>query len=207
MPIRRELRHFYGREWREVTRPRILDRAHRACELCLVPNHLEVERCFGWWFDPVTESWIHAGNKQPVYVPAAIFPGTARRTVYIILTVAHLNHTPGEDNDDNLKALCQWCHLHYDETHHRETRAIRKDASRPLLKPIVDPLDSRMRCLHCNREQEVSLRACLAHGWPTCCDQTMLLVSTPGPETIDAAVAEMCSGARAVKQTLMQEAS
>lgn len=53
--------------------------------------------------------------------------------IKVVLGVAHLNHTPGDDRDENLKALCQWCHLNYDKIHHRETRAARKDKARPLL--------------------------------------------------------------------------
>jgi hypothetical protein len=60
-------------------------------------------------------------------------PKGPRRTIRCVLTVAHLNHTSGDDRDENLKALCQWCHLHYDLQHHHETRAARKDAARPLI--------------------------------------------------------------------------
>ena len=34
MPVRPELRHFYGYHWRHVVRPRILARAHGKCERC-----------------------------------------------------------------------------------------------------------------------------------------------------------------------------
>jgi 5-methylcytosine-specific restriction endonuclease McrA len=48
----------------------------------------------------------------------------------VILTVAHLNHTPMDCRDENLKALCQRCHLNYDREHHlknaAETRYRRK---------------------------------------------------------------------------------
>ena len=40
----------------------------------------------------------------------------------VILTVAHLNHIPGDCRDENLKALCQRCHLRYDRERHKETR-------------------------------------------------------------------------------------
>ena len=40
----------------------------------------------------------------------------------VVLTVAHLDHNPTNCNDDNLKALCQKCHLSYDAKHHAETR-------------------------------------------------------------------------------------
>lgn len=40
--------------------------------------------------------------------------------------------------DANLRALCQWCHLHHDAglhiEHARATRQTRKDAARPLLR-------------------------------------------------------------------------
>ncbi len=42
MPIRPELKQFYGVEWKTVTRPRILARAHDRCEWCGVSNHTEI---------------------------------------------------------------------------------------------------------------------------------------------------------------------
>jgi 5-methylcytosine-specific restriction endonuclease McrA len=36
----------------------------------------------------------------------------------VVLTVAHLNHDPSNCSDDNLKALCQRCHLRYDAKLH-----------------------------------------------------------------------------------------
>ena len=41
----------------------------------------------------------------------------------VILTVAHLNHIPADCRDENLKALCQRCHLRYDQKHRKEMRA------------------------------------------------------------------------------------
>ncbi|MGQ0669242.1 MAG: hypothetical protein ACT4PO_06175 [Actinomycetota bacterium] len=43
----------------------------------------------------------------------------------VMLTVAHLNHTPSDCRAENLKAMCQRCHLRYDVDHHRETRSNR----------------------------------------------------------------------------------
>ena len=137
MPIRADLRHFYGRVWREVTRPRILTRAGNKCEQCGAPNHTDVMRVAGWWLE-----WIVDWRKGAKFYwrdecchirRRADAPDVPARHVRIVLTVAHLNHTSGDDRDENLKALCQWCHLNYDLRHHHETRAARKDAARPLL--------------------------------------------------------------------------
>ena len=43
MPIAPENRKFYGRRWREVTRPKILARSGGICEGCgRCPRHIEV---------------------------------------------------------------------------------------------------------------------------------------------------------------------
>ena len=80
--------------------------------------------------------WREAGRgwraNLPGIKPAPWF-ARLKRSIKCVLTVAHLNHTPGDDRDENLKALCQWCHLHYDAEHHKESRCRRKDAGRPLI--------------------------------------------------------------------------
>ena len=149
MPIRPELRHFYGRIWRTITRPRILARAGNKCEQCGVPNYKVAIRAAGWWtlFEStpvVLKFWYNDTAAELVWTPpngAAGglhgFPRSICRLVVIVLTVAHLNHVSGDDRDENLKALCQWCHLNYDQTHHRETREARKDRSRPLFTELT----------------------------------------------------------------------
>lgn len=42
----------------------------------------------------------------------------------VVLTVAHLNHDPMDCRDENLKALCQKCHLTYDARHHARSAAL-----------------------------------------------------------------------------------
>jgi hypothetical protein len=39
----------------------------------------------------------------------------------VVLTTAHLDHTPENCDRANLKAMCQGCHLHYDKEHHAQT--------------------------------------------------------------------------------------
>lgn len=40
-------------------------------------------------------------------------------SIKVVLTIAHLNHTPEDCSDDNLRAWCQKCHLAYDHEHHQ----------------------------------------------------------------------------------------
>jgi hypothetical protein len=41
----------------------------------------------------------------------------------VVLTVAHLNHDPSDCRPENLKAMCQRCHLRYDAEQHRKHSA------------------------------------------------------------------------------------
>lgn len=138
MPVRPEWRAFYAsEEWRYVIRLRILRRAGGTfddggrylggakCEACGVPDRSIPIRGPGdswklgehWW----SSVGLHWSKWQRV------------RSVQVFLTIAHLDHDHAHNDDDNLRALCQWCHLHHDKLHHAETRATRKDAARPLL--------------------------------------------------------------------------
>lgn len=48
----------------------------------------------------------------------------------VVLTVAHLNHTPEDNRMSNLKAMCQLCHNRYDADHRKATRATTRHRSR-----------------------------------------------------------------------------
>lgn len=118
MPIRRDYRAFYGREWRDGIRPKILKRAgglfdakgkylgEAKCELC-------------------------GAMDRQAYIDLIGF------TRWVQIGVAHLDHDPGNNKPGNLKALCRKCHLNYDAKHHKQTRCARKDAARPLLQAVA----------------------------------------------------------------------
>ncbi len=139
MPIRPDLLQFYrGPAWRAV-RQRILDRAKDCCEACKVPNKLGIARIDkypGWWFTLDGEAHDHTGALRFIFRGSEF--DSPDRLVVIRLTIAHLNRTPGDDREDNLKALCQWCHLNYDRSANqvqaKETRLNNKDAARPILQ-------------------------------------------------------------------------
>ena len=47
----------------------------------------------------------------------------------VVLTVSHhLDHQPENCDDDNLRAMCQKCHLNYDAEEHRRSRRERQRA-------------------------------------------------------------------------------
>ncbi len=120
MPIARELRKFYGANWILNVRPRILERAGKRCEQCNKgPDRKQVivvrDRS-GRWLDKGL-IWRGPDGQRAEDPPR----GRRRYKIRLVLTVAHLNHQPGDDRDENLKALCQRCHLVHDRQQHRET--------------------------------------------------------------------------------------
>lgn len=136
MPIRADLRHFYrGPAW-QATRERIRERAFDSCEACGVRNGERVWRRGGWWFDTVAHHWRSPEG-------AFTFPprGLRRRYVRIVCTTSHTNRVPGDDRPENLRWLCNWCHLNWDRTENlaqsKASRMDRKDRARPLLQEAI----------------------------------------------------------------------
>lgn len=108
-PIRPENRDRYPDDWDQIS-ARIKHRAGFRCE------------CEG-----ECGRGTHDGRCPNLHLLPAYGTGSK-----VILTTAHLNHQPEDCRPENLKAMCQGCHLHYDREHHAETaaatRAARKDA-------------------------------------------------------------------------------
>jgi 5-methylcytosine-specific restriction endonuclease McrA len=132
MPIKPENKARYPANWKEI-RERILRRALHCCEQCSVPNGDIIVRGNG------KDAGTYMNNEGKVFdAETGEYLGQWRMSDYccngngvkIVLTIAHLDHVPEHCDEDNLKALCQRCHLAYDAEHHRinaaETRRSRK---------------------------------------------------------------------------------
>ena len=99
MPIRPENRALYPDDWNDISMRIRFIRAQNRCECD--------GRCDGH-DEPCT-----AVNREP-------HPITGSK---VVLTVAHLDHNPTNNDDRNLMAMCQRCHLRYDRHLHAANRA------------------------------------------------------------------------------------
>lgn len=117
MPIRPENRARYPKDWPAVS-ARIRGRAGNCCEECGVENGaLGGREPGGVWHDaiPTGDNGLRLTWPKPgEYGWCKGFNTHRLRIIRIVLTVAHLNHTPEDCRDENLRALCQRCHLRYD---------------------------------------------------------------------------------------------
>lgn len=123
MPIRPENKARYPKDWKEI-RERILARAGQdrnkagevmaeaKCEWCGAMNHTFGQR-------KANGDWVPLGLME-----AEVAHLDGERVVQIVLTIAHLDHTPENCGDDNLRAWCQRCHNRYDVVNRR--RGIRE---------------------------------------------------------------------------------
>jgi 5-methylcytosine-specific restriction endonuclease McrA len=103
MPIRPENRHRYPHNWPEI-RATMLERAGHHCEGSPAYPDCRVR------------------NRGPHAVTGST----------VVLTVAHLDHNPRNNDPANLRAWCQRCHNTYDAAHRRETRAMTRAAHKSL---------------------------------------------------------------------------
>jgi hypothetical protein len=86
MPIRPEMRSLYPRDWPQISKSLREGRANNQCEGS--PRYPD----------------CRAANGEP-------HPVTGSK---VVLTVAHLDHNPANCDLDNLRVMCQRCHLTYD---------------------------------------------------------------------------------------------
>jgi hypothetical protein len=140
MPIKAENRALYPSNWPSISR-QVRERAKYFCEQCGLRNYSVGYRDEAGRFSPLAGSGpcdcAGVGLQWPSMTPityreAREFAQVANtesdgrdadgnRWFVIVLTVAHLDHDPRNCELSNLKALCQYCHLHYDQEHHAET--------------------------------------------------------------------------------------
>lgn len=123
MPIKPENRKRYPANWPEI-RASILERAGHRCEWagCSAANH-----AIGYWEDSSFVQICMKGNADSMDVEAADL-ADGFKVIEIVLTVAHLDHTPENCDPANLAAWCQRHHLAYDQKHHTTTAYMTRKA-------------------------------------------------------------------------------
>jgi 5-methylcytosine-specific restriction endonuclease McrA len=128
MPIKPENRDRYPANWGEI-RAAILERAGDKCEFCGLANRLHGWRVPSGAFytvDQIAGAYIPPDDEAALEDMLEAKPNGMR----IVLTIAHLDHTPENNDPANLRALCQRCHLRYDAQEHGKNAAATRKANR-----------------------------------------------------------------------------
>lgn len=116
----------YPKNWRLISRRIRFIRAGGKCEWCGKPHGEEIlvgaENC---WADAKGQWRNRHGRRIPGPMPwpkkywwEYVIRHRGRtpqiKSAVVILQTAHLDHDPANCSDDNLTALCQFCHAGYD---------------------------------------------------------------------------------------------
>jgi len=125
MPIRPENKHRYPDNWTEIREQR-LQQANNRCENCGVINHAWGYRDENGDFCQLVRSDLMAEGYTKTPFDYITDEGKQVKVIEIVLTIAHLDHTPENNGPENLRAWCQKCHLDYDSVHHQQQRALNR---------------------------------------------------------------------------------
>ena len=138
MPIKPENRARYPKDWKRISAS-IRERAGHKCELCGVPNYAVVKWLDGKWVEVIPGTLGNYAAARQIAAEESIgWEQGDPKAIVIVLTVAHLDHTPENCDPENLRAWCQRCHLDYDKYHHRANSA----ATRKARKAVGDLFES-----------------------------------------------------------------
>jgi tRNA(Ile)-lysidine synthase TilS/MesJ len=114
----------YPPNWKQISKS-VREAVGNCCEQCGVKNHIYIVRS-----DVDPARWIEFNPDEGSYsFPDGVTVRLSEvpeeysgREIWVVLTVAHLNHNTQDNRLENLKALCQRCHLQHDRQHHQLSR-------------------------------------------------------------------------------------
>ncbi len=139
MPIRRELRHFYPIDWKQLSAVIRFERAKGRCETCGRPHGRLVQHLGdGRWYDEERQAWMD-GRGRALSRLGLLLDDAAIRWTKVVLATAHLDHDPTNNPPRNLRALCQRCHMLHDRQEHRRQRWLTFRARKALGDLFLGP--------------------------------------------------------------------
>jgi hypothetical protein len=140
----------YPKDWPQI-RERILKRDGRRCQGCGIYHHAVGYRdesgefvrnggngpCDASGYGATWPAWnplSYAEAKEycEAYNCCGARDDRDNHWFVVVLTIAHLDHDTTNNDESNLKALCQKCHLQYDAKFHAENAKATRDRKRGL---------------------------------------------------------------------------
>lgn len=139
---RKAQRSKYPKHWARISRRIRFERANGRCEWCGKPHGESVRvGAEGSWAGADGQWYSGRGKRIPGPMPwpkdawwkhiirTGGHPPEIREAV-VVLQTAHLDHNPANCADDNLAALCQFCHAVYDAGQRHSSSRVSMDLRR-----------------------------------------------------------------------------
>ena len=138
MPIKPENKKLYPKNWKQISKRIIWKRAKGRCEKCGVYNRavgyrdeegvfiplqgcLELD-CYGMGKTYPEQKTLSYKEAREIAEGLNHDGFTEYKIIVIVLTTAHIDHDPTNNEEGNLAAWCQKCHNNHDLPHRLETR-------------------------------------------------------------------------------------
>jgi hypothetical protein len=123
MPIRPEHRFFYPIDWPQLSDAIRFRRARGRCEECARPH---LQRVFhlgdGRWWDDEISGWRDGRGRRLRHRLREENLLARIRVTKVVLAAAHRDHDTANNQDTNLAAFCQRCHMLHDRDEHQRRR-------------------------------------------------------------------------------------
>jgi len=130
MPILPENKHLYPKNWKEISERIRFIRADNRCEFCGVENYSVGYHEENLFYVMAKPPYNHPEGlrdyKAALEIKELFNEWQEPKCIVIVLTTAHLDHNPENNEEENLKALCQRCHNRHDTPHRIQTRKATK---------------------------------------------------------------------------------
>lgn len=122
MPIKPENKARYPADWKAISTA-VKESQGWRCHFCKAQHGTIIARGQGRFLDTymTDDAEVYSANSGEMVGYVRMSDYDVKGMVKVVLTTAHLDHTPENCAPSNLRALCQQCHLRYDALHHAAT--------------------------------------------------------------------------------------
>jgi ribosomal protein S14 len=132
--MKKESKKRYPDNWQYISSFIRFERAKNRCENCGLKNGIIIKRLKHSKIHELTFKELTEVQKFIEYNKLSEKQALKKLGITkIVLTVAHLDHNESNNNHENLKALCQRCHLQHDRINNQYRSKYYKQQELPNL--------------------------------------------------------------------------
>jgi hypothetical protein len=108
----------YPKNWKRFSRT-LKEQANWTCQWCDRPCRQPHES----WSEFQMRVWY----AHPLYQAIKLYCAIDQHPYYFLLSIAHLDQDPGNNQPENLQALCLLCHLNYDRQFYNFNKTAKRE--------------------------------------------------------------------------------
>lgn len=137
MPIKPENKSLYPKNWKEIV-AKVRERSGNKCEWpgCECVNGSDGVRYPDGRFNRLDPPFPEV-DPHGTWFDRDFWEVDGAKLIHVVLTTAHLDHDPTNNDLSNLRHWCQYHHLRYDAKHHAETARKTREEDSLRVQPVL----------------------------------------------------------------------